>query len=284
MADWEYIKPTGDSATVNLSIYPASPPTHYDKVTGEDMGSYVKRTVASWAYDRYIIANPVYRGTDIKKIRLFALGRRNNPLAAGQFSIDSGGVYNTGSKVWGGYGTNAWEAWTFKLNPITASAWTLSQLDALLAGVGHYDSGIPSGVVTWEYFIAVIWTEAAVRADVVTDYDGSQATLNGTILQNEGNFLTKMTYALVTQQTRVRFNWGPDTSYGTDTAWQVLASGSFEADISGLDPAVTYHFRAEIQVRDNGQNWESFYSSDRLVLPGFGGDTAISGLAKNALI
>ena len=66
------------------------------------------------------------------------------------------------------------------------------------------------------------------------------ATLNGTLLSDGGEVC------------EVRFQYGLDIGYGTDTAWQPgkVTSDTFSQAISGLTPRTVYHFRA--QARNSG--------------------------------
>jgi hypothetical protein len=282
---WEYIKPSSDDVTGWPTINPAYPLTHYDKVSDLDpTGSYIGSSASSWVYDRYVHGNPVYRGTTIKKIRLFALLRGANASSSYRWSLDTNSsVYNTVGSTAPGV-VQKWQAETFKLNPVTTNPWTLGEIDALKAGVGAYDTGVPAGVYCWEFLISVIWTDAAIRTDAATGYTGTQATLNGTILNNEGNFISYLGYSRVNSQIQVRFNWGETVAYGTNTAWQEVASGSFSQLISGLDPSKTYHFRTEIQVRDNDQNWESFYGEDQTIPGGAGGSRLRGRIGRRLLM
>ena len=61
------------------------------------------------------------------------------------------------------------------------------------------------------------------------------ATLNGTLLDDGGEVCD------------VRFQYGLDTGYGTDTAWQPgkVTGNTFSQTISGLTPRTIYHFRAQ---------------------------------------
>lgn len=60
-----------------------------------------------------------------------------------------------------------------------------------------------------------------------------KATLNGELI-DDGD-----------QDCEVRFQYGLDTSYGTDTSWVSQAEGDFSKVITGLTANTIYHFRAQ---------------------------------------
>ncbi|NQT74528.1 MAG: hypothetical protein HQ553_17455, partial [Chloroflexi bacterium] len=75
-----------------------------------------------------------------------------------------------------------------------------------------------------------------VATDAATGVDGGSATLNGTLsaLGTAGSV-------------DVSFEWGTDTSYGSETtpATTLSSAGAFFADLSGLTTCTQYHFRAK---------------------------------------
>jgi hypothetical protein len=82
IVDWEYILPNGDTGTKSLKTYPASPSSHYDKVRAQTTGANVYWDLASEVGDLWSFDNPVQREKpDVKKVRFFVVGFRNNPLA-----------------------------------------------------------------------------------------------------------------------------------------------------------------------------------------------------------
>ena len=83
------------------------------------------------------------------------------------------------------------------------------------------------------------WLNAPKRLTSVTnpatDMAADSATLNGT-LDDLG----------AASSVEVYFEWGLDTSYGNETTPQTMTTtGLFSANLSGLDPYTTYHFRAK---------------------------------------
>jgi hypothetical protein len=96
----------------------------------------------------------------------------------------------------------------------------------------------------------------AVKTLVATKVDSTKATLNGTI----------NAFGL---STIVIFEYGITTSYGDSvTAFQNPITGSnitnVSADISGLTPCTTYHFR----VKAENSKWINFYGSDSTFITG----------------
>jgi len=268
--DWEYIRPNGDSS-VSLRIYPTSPSTHYDKVRDPDWLKRVYQDRAIEVGDLWTLDNPTYREiTEVKKIRIHVVGYRNNPLAWGKFAVyTNGGLHKGPQNTWGGYQNPGSEFYTLASNPITGNAWTLSEIDALLAGVYHFDSGIPSGVGTTSYFVSVIYQNASVRTGKPTGYTGTAATLNGTVTNSEGTFLDP--YLASSSCIRVRFQWGETVAYGNNTPYQYGIIGAFSAGVSGLNPAKIYHYRAVVEVCADSRTggWDVYYGQD-MILPSIG--------------
>jgi hypothetical protein len=74
-----------------------------------------------------------------------------------------------------------------------------------------------------------------VDTDPAGNVTSTSATLNGN--------LTSLGDALAVS---VFFEWGLDTSYGNETTpGNMTAPGPFSADLSSLNPGITYHFRAK---------------------------------------
>ena len=264
--DWEYIRPNGDSS-VSLRIYPTSPPTHYDKVRDSD---WLKRVYQDRAYevgDLWTFDNPTYREiTEVKKIRIHVVGYRNNPLAWGKFAVyTNGGLHKGPKNTWAGYQKPGSESYTLTSNPITGNPWTLGEMDALLAGVYHFDSGIPSGVGTTYYFVSVIYQNASVRTNKPTGYTGIAATLNGLVTNCEGTFLDP--YLASSSCIRVRFEWGETIAYGNNTPYQYGITEAFSAGLSGLNPMKIYHYRAVVEVRADSRTggWDVYYGQDMTI-------------------
>ena len=277
IVDWEYILPNGDTATKSLKIYPTSPSTHYDKVRDSEWLKRVYWDRGTEVGDLWTMDNPIQREiAEVKKIRFHSIGYRNNPLAWGKFAVyTNGGLYKGPKNTWGGYQTAGSRYYTLSSNPITGNAWTLAEIDALLAGLYFFDSGIPSRVGSAYHYCSVIYQNASVRTDKVTNYTGTTVTLNGRVTSTEGCFLDP--YLASASQIRVKFEWGETTSYGNSTAYQYGITGAFSANLSGLNPAKTYHYRAVVEVRADSRvgGFDVYYGED-MILPSTGGPTGRS--------
>ncbi len=265
IVDWEYILPNGDSATKSLKITPDSPSSHYDKVRAQTTASRVYWDLASEVGDLWSFDNPIQREKPIvKKVRFFVVGFRNNPLAWGKFAVyTNGSVYKGPQNTWAGYQSPGSEYYTLTSNPVTGNPWTLDEIDALLAGEYHFDSGIPSRVGSYWYYLSIVYENASVRTDRATAYTGTTVTLHGAVTNTEGTFLDPYV-ALGDNLLRVRFEWGETTAYGNTTAYQMGMTGVFSANLSGLDPAKTYHYRAVVEVRADSRvgGFDVYYGED----------------------
>jgi hypothetical protein len=267
VVDWEYILPKGDTGTKSLKIYPASPSSHYDKVRDPEWLKRVYWDMGTEVGDLWTMDNPVQREiAEVRKIRFHSIGYRNNPLAWGKFAVyTSGGLYKGPQNTWGGYQAAGSRYYTLTSNPVTGNPWTLEEIDAMLAGLYFFDSGIPSGVGSAYHYCSVIYRNASVRTEKATAYTGTAATLNGTVTNTEGAITDP--YLLSNSQIRVRFEWGETAAYGNTTPYQYGVTGEFSANLSGLDPAKTYHYRAVIEVRADSRvgGFDVYYGEDMIL-------------------
>jgi len=86
-------------------------------------------------------------------------------------------------------------------------------------------------------------------------YTNSYSNLTATSAILQGNLAIPYS----TNSNYVWFQWGTNTSYGSETTHQFLASpGAFSQQIIGLAPNTTYHFRAVAQL----QNGTTIYGQD----------------------
>ena len=269
IVDWEYILPNGDTGTKSLKIYPASPSAHYDKVRDPEWLKRVYWDMGTEVGDLWTMDNPIQREiADVKKIRFHSIGYRNNPLAWGKFAVyTNGGLYKGPQNTWGGYQTAGSRYYTLTSNPITGNAWTLAEIDALLAGLYFFDSGIPSRVGSAYHYCSVIYQNASVHTDKHANYTGTTVTLNGTVTNSEG--ATVDPYLLSDSQIRVRFEWGETVAYGNSTAYQYGITDAFSANLSGLNPAKLYHYRAVVEVRADSRvgGFDIYHGEDMIFSP-----------------
>ena len=159
IVDWEYVLPNGDTGTKSLKTYPASPSTHYDKVRDPEWLKRVYWDLGAEAGDLWTFDNPIQREiAEVRKIRFHSIGYRNNPLAWGKFAVyANGGLYKGPQNTWGGYQAAGSRYYTLTSNPVTGNPWTLAEIDAMLAGLYFFDSGIPSGVGSAYHYCSVIY-------------------------------------------------------------------------------------------------------------------------------
>lgn len=88
---------------------------------------------------------------------------------------------------------------------------------------------------------------APITPPTVNTSDATEITTGSAKLN--GNLLLMGTASSVS----VYFEYGKTTSYGSSTiAQSMIALGSFSADITGLTPGITYHFRAKADGGANG--------------------------------
>ncbi|MFC2001206.1 hypothetical protein ACFLUZ_01730, partial [Chloroflexota bacterium] len=137
--------------------------------------------------------------------------------------------------------------------------------DALLAGEYHFDSGIPSRVGSYWYYLSVVYENASVRTDRATAYTGTTVTLHGAVTNTEGTFLDPYT-PLGDNLLRVRFEWGETMAYGNNTPYQMGITDAFSANLAGLDPTKTYHYRAVVEVRADSRagGFDVYYGEDMI--------------------
>ncbi len=143
------------------------------------------------------------------------------PVASGTVTFDpSGGSYSRNQSV------------TLTANPATGRQfyrWT-----------GELSGSNNPAAVTMDFDRTVVanflWPPS-VTTDAASSVGTTSATLNGN-LTSLGGSLSAV----------VSFEWGTTTNYGTPTTGQPLgATGSFHADLTGLSPGTTYHFRAKAE-------------------------------------
>lgn len=169
------------------------------------------------------------------------------------FWISAGGNVYYSSKPAGG----AWSAPTvyatdlFSSLTITGSASYLGGIFAHVANlISPYSLKIGSGTST----PTVLTLEAGIL-------DATHATLRGYLTEDGA------------QTTQCYFEYGTDTSYGSETTPGTVYEGNiFESNISGLSLGITYHYRA-VAVNDSGVSYgdDESFTTGAPVLPSDGG-------------
>ncbi|MFC1847821.1 hypothetical protein ACFLXV_00715 [Chloroflexota bacterium] len=113
--------------------------------------------------------------------------------------------------------------------------------------------------------VASAQTLPVVTTDAASDVTTNSATLNGN-LTDMGN----------ASSVDVSFEWGLTVSYGNETGAQSLTeTGTFNDSIGGLDPGVTYHYRAKAVGNSTA------YGSDVPFTTGTSSPTVSTGAATN---
>ena len=218
--------------------------------------------------DLYHMDNPLYRSANVIKVKYRSrTGRTRYPYGDGYRAIKTHGTVYTGTP----YGLTYWhsgdEGWFRDLvinsevcvyynNPFTGNPWTLAEIDELQAGIWLENEGGWDDPVCDQVHIIVCWANAEVKTNPATGYSGTEARLNGVIIEDEGDTeVLKPRDGIL-----VYFEWGESVAYGNSTIKQSgkVKDDSFSADIGGLDPLKTYHYRAVCETSDG----ETFYGQD----------------------
>lgn len=211
--------------------------------------------------DLFTLANPYRRSGTIVKVKWKAVIGGNN-YSYGKYKrvLYTHGTTDEGTEG-AAAGTPAALCEIFSTNPVTGSAWTIDELDDLLAGVKLGQGGGWGTPACDMLRIYALWADAEVLTDFGQYLTTTTARLNGYVIEDEA------------ESCDVYFEWGETVAYGNTTATQSKAKGeTFSADISGLDPAKSYHFRAVIDTECG----ETFYGADMLV----GADPSMGSIAE----
>ena len=103
-----------------------------------------------------------------------------------------------------------------------------------------YLHGVPATGGDFDLRFFTMSTGFAVGTDTPASVTPTSATLQGHLV-HDGN-----------ETCSVRFQWGVDTSYGSETTWQsgMETGDTFSQAITGLTADTTYHFRAQARHAD----------------------------------
>ncbi|MCJ7663304.1 MAG: hypothetical protein MUO24_03585 [Desulfobacterales bacterium] len=260
--DAENMVPVSDCAPMTLSIYPAAPATHWDKVLDKGDGKVVYNGVGFWREDLWNFSHLPVGPTGPRKIIITKYCWGNNFTVNYKDTIYIAGLdYEVTAALHFPYHTSPAHRYTVLYNsPATVLPWTIAELNSMQAGIKIFDSGIPSGGVVDHYFIRVAWVDAAVRTDAPSGYTGVAVDLNGTVLEDEGwtSLFDNQSFPTLFG-CQVYFQWGLSTLYGNVTANQYKVKGeAFTAHLAGLDASKIYHYRAVIRTPTD----EVFYGLD----------------------
>ena len=168
-------------------------------------------------------------------------------------TVDTAGYINV---FWSCYWSASYSVpmWAIRIG---SGTWSIIALSAL-----NYD--FLYGSAFWAYGLATALPKLSASSTSRTYFPAPPATLvvyatNATLLTNKTATLNGYLFDDGGLTCDVRFEYGADTTYGTQTTLQEgVAEGAFSQAISGLTYGTTYHFRA-IAVNSDG---DTAYSND----------------------
>ena len=245
----EILRPNANGDLAQLYVYP-SDGIHWNKVSDvvpDDDATYVHRYggTTGTSYDSYHLADLGVSGAVITNVRVVARVRRIAMNPSGTYPTTIGlGVRINGLNYSSNYtvSSNSYVtiARDFATNPNTGSSWTVADISALQArlALGFYNmalwqGGLISGRCTQLYVEMTYAAPPSVTTLPPTNIGVTSASLNG-MLDSDGGLPSDC-----------GFEWGPDTNYGAVTPTEQKSTGqAFSRVISGLQPGITYHFRA----------------------------------------
>lgn len=196
--------------------------------------------------DLYGLTNPTRRDVGVVKIKFKArTGGNGYGFGKARRELYTHSTQYSGSKysIGGAFG---WSCELFYTNPYTGAGWTISELDALIAGITLGEGGGFGTPCCDAVRVFVLWANAEVRTDPSTALGGTEFRLKGTVIEDEA------------EECDVYFEYGPDTGYGYTTTPQTKAKeDTFQDDVDiGVYPL---HYRAVIETECG----ETFYGEDR---------------------
>ncbi len=152
---WEIIYPTLDNDT---TLEPDENEANYARVDENAIAdsNTVWTTADSEVYDKYNFSDAIQAdsGLVIEGVRLYAFAKYEviTPTPSGRIVLKINNNNNTYTL------TTSW-AWYFQehtTNPATGNPWTWAEIDAMVAGVGLYNSGTGIGLMSCEIVFMLI--------------------------------------------------------------------------------------------------------------------------------
>lgn len=252
-------------------------------------GNYVQVLDPGAARDLYNLTRTLYRGVPVKIKYRSRTARTTYSYGNGKGSIKTHGTVYESSEYGLAYwhtGEQGWfrelvinsEVRVWRNNPFTSSAWTMEEVDDLQAGIWIENEASWDDPICDQVHIIVCWVDAEVGNAYASLRTATSARLNAEVLEDESDTeVLKPKDGIV-----VYFEWGETDAYGNTTADQTgkVKGDPFTADISGLNPATTYHFRAVVETSDG----ETFYGDDEEIPPLRGGGNVATDLVQGAYI
>lgn len=254
----EILRPNAVGDVNGLYVYPGG--AHWSaisEVVPDDDATYVHRYggTTGTSYESYNIADLPVGNAVITNVRVIVRVRRIAMNPGGTYPTTVGlGVRINGLNYFSNYSisSNSYAslARDFAVNPNTGLAWTVAQVNSLQAflALGFYNlalwqGGLISGRCTQLYIEVTYAAPPSVTTMPATEIAVTSARLNG-MPDSDGGIPSSC-----------GFEWGPDTLYGNLTPTEVKSAGqAFSQVISGLQPGVTYHFRA-FATNPNGTSY-----------------------------
>lgn len=157
----EYIRPDGDQFVQWENVFPAAPPTHYDKIdeaAKDDDVTFVSTTV-SWKEENFTLGNTVTLGAGdtINSIKVVSYAKTNVGSENIRQHIVTGGTHYYGAQVAVGTTyTKVEDTWVD--NPNTTNPWTKAEIDALNAG--FFSRGVSTELFVTQLYIEIDYTPA----------------------------------------------------------------------------------------------------------------------------
>jgi len=99
-------------------------------------------------------------------------------------------------------------------------------------------------------------TPPSLSTSAASSITTRSATLKG-VLNSLGTALSVSVY----------FEWGPTEAYGNTIVLSISQAGAFKADLSGLNPATTYHFRAMAEGDGTGYGFDRSFTTAAAAAP-----------------
>lgn len=140
----EILRPNGSGASSQLTDAPASGSNwqNVDEVSPDESSTYVRGNSSSWERDSYAIEDHTTGAGTIDSVVVYMrCVRQGGGSQRAMTSIRVGGSYTDGSSVNLNAGGYADFSATYTVNPITSSAWSWTDIDAMEIGVSIQNYG-----------------------------------------------------------------------------------------------------------------------------------------------
>jgi len=240
-----------------------------DEAVADEDATYVYTQFGATELDTYNITNHIQGTGAINSVTVYIRARATSGTHAVEVAIRTYGTNDFGSytsPVSTSY-TDISAIWTE--NPYTNNAWTWAEIDALEAGVRHYDLGFGYPLTTQVY--------VEVDYDDTTYYDSPGILTSVNLLSGETvDSIDSFDYnaSSIPSGTGLKVQFSQDStnwynSAGTASGWDTLSQGTHSIDLSGLGwSGANFYYKMEftsdgtdtpvldeISVTFTGGNW-----------------------------